>query len=442
MKILSSFHSINKAARRFFIVLWLFSLVFFGGFVMINKALAMPVNELKENFRSQIDELEKQIEAYRTGINNLQRESKSLKREISLLDTKIKSAELEVRRTDLVVQEIENGLTDKNLELGQADLKLDRERVILANYLQTIYESDQQGTLEIVLSNDKLSDIFDRINSLQRVQESIQESMVSIRQLKSNLEQDRQALEDQREEANQLKVLKEIQRRAIAYQQEEKKSLLSQTKGQESAYQNLLKKAAADAESIKKNLYLLEGVGVSMSLEIAYQQAKRASDLTGVRPAFLLAVLKNESSWGEKVGTGTWRRDMNARDQQPFIQICESLNLDPDKMPVSRKPNYGWGGAMGPGQFLPAVWQAYTPQIAQLTGHNPPNPWDIGDAFVATGIKMAQAGANEKTSNAEWKAAQIYFAGKRWNNPTYYFYGNQVMELAGIIQDQLDIITR
>jgi len=326
--------------------------------------------------------------------------------------------------------------------LGKAELKLERERIILINYLQTIYESDQQGMVEILLSNDKLSDIFDKINSLQQVQDSVRESMASIKQMKAGLEQDKQALEDRREETNQLKVLQEIQRRAIAYQQEEKKNLLTQTKGQESNYQSLLKKARVDAESIKKNLYLLEGAGVSMSLEIAYQQAKRASDLTGVRPAFLLAILKNESSWGERVGTGTWRRDMHARDQRPFIQICEELNLDPDKMPVSRKPGYGWGGAMGPGQFLPSVWLSYQSQIAKLTGHNPPNPWDIEDAFVATGIKMAQAGANEKTANSEWKAAQIYFAGKRWNNPTYYFYGNQVMELAGVIQDQLDIITK
>jgi len=441
MKILSNFHLINKATRCLFIVLWLFSFSFFGH-LTIEKALAASVSELKEDFRAQINNLEKQINDYQSGIIDLQKQTKTLKSEITLLDTKIKSAELEVQRTALSVQEIESGLADKNLALGQAELKLDRERVILTKYLQTIYESDQQGMVEIFLSNDKLSDIFDKINSLQQVQESIQESMASIKQLKGDLEQDKQALEDRREEMNQLKVLQEIQRRSIAYQQEEKKNLLSQTKGQESNYQNLLKKAKADAESIKKNLYLLEGVGVSMPLEAAYQQAKRASDLTGVRPAFLLAVLKNESSWGERVGTGTWRRDMHTRDQQPFIEICKALNLDPDKMPVSRRPSYGWGGAMGPAQFLPSVWLSYQSKIAKLTGHNPPNPWDIGDAFVAAGIKMAQAGANEKTSNAEWKAAQIYFAGKRWNNPTYYFYGNQVMDLAGVIQDQLDIITR
>ncbi|MBU4142934.1 hypothetical protein KJ590_02945, partial [Patescibacteria group bacterium] len=107
-----------------------------------------------------------------------------------------------------------------------------------------------------------------------------------------------------------------------------------------------------------------------------------------------------------------------------------------------RKPAYGWGGAMGPAQFLPSVWLQYKDKIAQLTGHNPPDPWDIEDAFVAASIKLTQAGAAAQTYNAEWKAAQIYFAGKRWNNKAYYFYGDQVMETASVIQEQLNIIVK
>jgi membrane-bound lytic murein transglycosylase B len=189
-------------------------------------------------------------------------------------------------------------------------------------------------------------------------------------------------------------------------------------------------------------MYLLEGVGLSMSLEDAYKHAKYAADRTGVRPAFLLAVLKQETSWGTNVGTGSWKKDMHKRDQPAFIQICDELNLDPDKMPVSRKPSYGWGGAMGPAQFLPATWLSYKDQIASLTGHNPPSPWDIDDAFTAAALKLANGGASQRTSAAEWKAAMIYFAGSRWNRSVYSFYGDSVMELAGIIQEQLDIITR
>ena len=444
MKIFFDFHiffrrfTANKTTRCLLIFLWFF--VFFG--VFFAGSAQASVEDLKQTMRAQITELERQINEYRSGISNLQSQSKTLKNEISLLDSKIKAAQLENQRTALAIQETELGLSDKNLALGQAELKLERERDILAKYIQTIYESDQQGVLEMVLSNSKLSDVFDKVNSLQEVQESIQESMASIKQLKESLVQDKQVLEDRKDELNQLKVLQEIQRRALDYQQDERKSLLNQTKGQESTYQNLLKKAKADADSIKKNLYSLEGAGISMSLEQAYFQAKKASELTGVRPAFLLAVLKKESSWGERVGTGTWRKDMHKRDQNAFIEICEKLGYDPDKMPVSRKPSYGWGGAMGPAQFLPAVWLSYEPQIARLTGHAVPDPWDIEDAFVAAGIKMAQAGAAAQTRDAEWKAAQIYFAGSRWNNPTYYFYGDQVMEMAGVIQGQLDIISR
>lgn len=419
---------------------WFFVLtVFFMFGAAVN---ATPAEDQKNNLRQQIDEIQRQIDAFRSNISGLHQQGNTLKREISLLDSKVKAIELEIRRTALNIRVTEEGISDKNLALGQFEMKLDRERQLLGKYVQAVYEADQQGTLEMILSNEKLSDIFDRASSLQEVQQGIQESMKAIKQMRVELEGDRQILEDRREELNQLKVLQEIQRRVLAFQQEERKNLLAQTKGQESNYQSLLKKAKADAESIRKNLYLLEGVGLAMTLEKAYQYAKQASDLTGIRPAFLLAVLKKESSWGEKMGTGTWRKDMHKRDQDAFVQICDELNLDPDTTPVSRKPAYGWGGAMGPAQFLPSVWLSYRDRVAQLTGHNPPDPWDIEDAFVAASIKLTQAGAAAQTYNTEWKAAQIYFAGKRWNNPTYYFYGDQVMEMAGVIQDQLNIIAR
>jgi len=405
-------------------------------------AWATTAEDQKNSLRQQIDEIQQQIDAYRSSISGLQQQSNTLKREVSLLDSKIKAAELEIRRTTLNIREAESGISDKNVALGESESKLERERQLLGKYVQAVYEADQQGTLEMILSNEKLSDIFDRASSLQEVQRGIQESMAAIKQLRIDLENDKAALEDRRDELNQLKVLQEIQRRTLALQQEEKKTLLAQTKGQESNYQTLIKKAQADATSIRQNLYLLEGVGLSMTLEKAYQYAKRASDLTGIRPAFLLAVLKNESSWGQKVGTGTWRKDMHTRDQKAFLQICEELNLDPDKMPVSRKPSYGWGGAMGPAQFLPSVWLEYQDRIAQLTGHNPPDPWSIEDAFVAASIKLTNAGAAAQTYNAEWKSAQIYFAGSRWNNKAYYFYGDRVMETASVIQSQLDVITK
>jgi len=404
------------------------------------KVTASPASDLTDQLHQQMNDLQQQIDAYRVSISQLQKQGKSLKGEVAKLNSKIKAAELEVKRIKLSISDTENEISDKNVVLGQAELKLDRERGIVGEYIRLIDEYDQQDLVELILKNDRLADIFDEVNSLETVQEKVQESMATIQQLKITLENDRTALQDRRDELNQLKVLQELQERSVVAQQTEKNDLLTQTKGQEANYQQMLTRAKADAASIRQQLYLLEGVGVAMTLEQAYQYAKKAGDLTGVRPAFLMAVLKKESSWGGNVGTGTWRTDMKSSDQKAFLQICDELNLDPDKTPVSHRAWYGYGGAIGPAQFLPTTWLAYKNQIANLTGHNPPDPWNIGDAFVAAGIKMAQAGANAKTTDAEWKSAQIYFAGSRWNNPSYYFYGDQIMDLAGVIQEQLDII--
>ncbi len=424
------------------VILWFFSLA--GIVFLANRVLASPAaDQLKEDLHQQINDLQQQIENYRSNIQVVQQQSKSLKGEISLLDSKAKSINLEIQSTNLAVKQTENEITDKNIALGQSELKLDREKETLGEYVRTVDEFDQQGgLLEIILANEKISDVFEQMNSLESAQRGIQEGMVQIQKLKVTLEDDKQALEDKRQELNQLIVLQGIQRRSLIEQETEKKDLLAQTKGQESNFQTLLKKAQSDTQSIRSQLYLLEGVGVSMPLEKAYEYAKKAADLTGVRPAFLLAVLKKESSWGGNMGKGNWRSDMRSADQKAFLVICGKLNLDPDKMPVSHRAWYGYGGAIGPAQFLPSVWLAYESRIASLTGHNPPDPWDIEDAFVAAAIKLAEGGASSATNNAEWKAAQIYFAGSRWNNPTYYFYGDQVMDLAGVIQEQLDLIIK
>ncbi|KKT76211.1 MAG: Peptidase M23 [Parcubacteria group bacterium GW2011_GWF2_44_7] len=432
----------RKKITRSFCVILCFFILAGGFFYWPRQAVFSSSDELKESLRQQMNELQQQIDAYRASIKGIQQQGKSLSREISLLDNKIKSANLEIRRTNLAIRQAENDLADKNVAIGQAELKLEREREILGEYIRIIYEVGQQDFWEVIFKTGKLSEIFDEIAAYDNIQKNIQVSMSQIRDLHVSLEGDKQGLEERREDFNQLKVLQELQKMALAGEEQDKKNLLAQTKGQESTYQKLLTKASADAAAIRQNLYLLEGVGLSMSLEQAYYHAKRAGDLTGIRPAFLLAILKKESSWGQKVGTGTWRKDMRPADQQAFIEICEKLGRDPDKTPVSRKPSYGWGGAMGPAQFLPSTWLAYEEKIANLTGHWPPDPWDIGDAFVAAAIKLTQNGAVAGNENSEWKAAQIYFAGRNWNNPSYYFYGDQVMEFAAVIQEQLNLISR
>ncbi|MFH0851991.1 MAG: lytic murein transglycosylase [bacterium] len=440
-------HKINRknvglglfGVRRFFVYTFVLSAAVF--FVWIAGARG-SVDDLRSSLQQDLDKVQAEINQYRAKINVAQTQGKTLKREMQLLTDKGKELELQIKQTDLILQQTQLGINDKTSEIEKQEVKLNREKALLAQYLQGLYEIDQSSMLALVFSQKNLSDIFGEMNSLETLQRRTYDTISEIKITKKELEDQKQELSDRKEEELQLKSLQQIQRGALRLQQAEKDSLLKQTKGEETAYQALLKKATADATAIRKQIYMLEGVGLSMTLEDAYKHAKFAADRTGVRPAFLLAVLKQESSWGTNVGKGTWKKDMRVADQKAFVQICDELNLDPDQMPVSRRPSYGWGGAMGPAQFLPTTWLAYKDRVAALTGHNPPSPWDIDDAFTAAALKLANAGANQRTADIEWKAAMIYFAGNNWGKAVYSFYGDSVMELARVIQEQLDIMLK
>jgi len=400
------------------------------------------IDKLKNDLRQQLEEVQNKINFYNQQIKQKEKEAKTLKREIEILEDQIQQTELEIQQTELAIREIDLTIKEKEKEIAKFTQQIDQQKIILTEYLRTIYQYDQISLPEIILKRQNFSDFFEEVQSLENIQAKIQVILQELQSLKNKLEDEKSILEDKKEEQNQLRSLQEIQKISLEKRKQEKNNLLKQTKGQESLFKKLMDKAISDIESIKNQLYLLEGVGLKMTLEEALSHAQFASSKTGVRPAFLLAVLKKESSWGTNVGTGTWRQDMHPRDQQAFLDICKKLNLNPDKMPVSRKPSYGWGGAMGPAQFLPTTWLLYEEEIANLTGHHPPNPWDIDDAFVGAALKLAKNGANIGTYEAEWKAAMIYFAGQRWSNPLFNFYGDSVMELAEVIQEQIDLIER
>jgi membrane-bound lytic murein transglycosylase B len=99
--------------------------------------------------------------------------------------------------------------------------------------------------------------------------------------------------------------------------------------------------------------------------------------------------------------------------------------------------SFGYGGAMGPAQFIPSTWSSYRERIKAITG-KPSDPWDIKDAFLAAGLYLADSGAKAQTYNAEWKAAMIYFSGS--TSSKYSFYGNSVMKTAAGFADDIALL--
>ncbi len=407
------------------------------------QATSEDVRARRAILEEDLAELERKIEGQQTILQEKQRESVSLERDIAIFDAKIESAALSIKARDLSIKKLGAEIGTKTEVIGSLSAKLEREKQSLGQLLRKTREIDTFSLAEVVLANKNISDFFADINSFTAIQAALQDSFVEINATKDKTQEEKIVLEDKRQEEQELRKIQELQKRRIAEDKDKKNDILKISKGQEAIYQNIIAGIEKDAAKIRTELFILQGTD-AIPFEKALELANTASQKTGVRPALILGVIAEESNLGQNVGTGNWKADMHpTRDRPIFEEITRKLGLNPDAMPVSKKPWYGWGGAMGPAQFIPSTWVLYEEKIAKLTGHNPPNPWDPYDAFVAAGLLMKENGAAKGTYEAERLAALRYFAG--WKNATkkaYAFYGDDVMELAGKYQQQIDILQR
>lgn len=404
----------------------------------------------RSELERQLVQLEGEAEVLDKNIQQTQGDARNLGNEVKTIDAEVRRRELEIRRLTLAIKKTGIEIKQKAEAVALLTRKIAHSRAALAGSLFLLSTHEDDDGLSILLKHRSLSDFFNSIHTLERVQSDIHETLTAFKEDRATLEREKEELEQVREEQQELQSLQEVERRFLAQKKAEKDELLRLTRGKEALFQQLLKSKKRDITTLRTQLFYLEKTGITA--EEAVQLADRAAKRTGIRTAFLLALLEVETgkqfedgviSVGTNLGTGNWQRDLYdcyvhlhkpkvaQAEKAAFFAITEGLGLDPDKMPVSRRPNYGCGGAMGPAQFLPTTWRRFESRVGDLTGHTPPSPWNVEDAFTAAALFLADAGADAQTTAGEIRAAKTYISGSpSCSRYICKSYSNRIISLA------------
>lgn len=448
-------HTFSFFKRNLLRILFL-AIIFAMIFVFADTTSAETALEKRERqLREELEELEKQQEAVQKSLNIQKGKTATIQRDVNILEDQIYSAELSIQKKNIEIQELSQTINLKKQTIEELNDKMDRSRDALAELIKQADEIDKTSLPEIILSNKTLTDFFAELDSYNNIQRQLEELFDQIREIKSETEEETEELAQKQNQELDVKKEIEAERRTIANKKTEKDTLLNISKQSEATYESILEQKRAEAARIRSALFQLrdtDGIPFGEALEYA-QSASRA---TGVRAAFILAILTQESDLGKNVGTcnlagqpeskkwtsimpgpndGSWRDD-----QTIFKRITADLGLDPDSVPLSCPWQGGWGGAMGPSQFIPVTWQSYETRLASTLGVTTPDPWNPEHAIMATALYVKDLGAAAGGYTAERTAALKYYAGSNWSLPQNAFYGNSVIAHANRIQDQVDFL--
>lgn len=424
--------------------------------------------ERRARIEAELMNVERQILTQQRLVAEKQDERQTLERDIALIEGEISQAQLGIQARSAAIEQLSDQIGEKEVVLDVLSEKMVKQQDSLADLIRKSATQSDYTLVEVVLSKRNFSDFFSDVATFETLKESLNESLEVLQGIEEDTIEQKEVLASKKATEAEMKRIQELEKDLIEEREREKAQILTVTKGEEAEYQALLSSQQKTAAQLRSQLFDLLGGGGGIPFGEAVELANYAERVTGVDAALILAILEQETNIGSNLGSCLFTDSTSdrpvmhpTRDEPVFLAIAEILGFDPKTRTVScpiiqNGQRVGWGGAMGPSQFIPSTWAYYggivsdgaggyiysrsADAIRSINGGNIANPFNNRDAFIATALLMRDNGANG-TYDGDRMAALRYYAG--WGgatNPANAFYGNQVMNRKSRLAQEIQIL--
>lgn len=169
----------------------------------------------------------------------------TLQKQIEIIDTEQERNRQQIESTQkkLITLEEETGKLEREIEGKESSIKY--QKAMLSGLMQAYYERHQEGTLKIVLLNSNFSNILSQADYLNHSSEKMSESLYALQEIRSDLQVKQDDLAQKKEEHEKLQEELEDKKSSLQDNEAKKQSLLVQTQGEETKYQQLLARVEA-----------------------------------------------------------------------------------------------------------------------------------------------------------------------------------------------------
>jgi len=412
----------------------------------------------RADLQAQYDQLQVEIAQQQKILDDTQAKKKTYAGNVTQLNAQIKQAQAQIAAKTIQINQLASEIKSKTAVITQLAARIQAGQDSLAGMLRQEAQLDDTSLAEVAFGDADVSSFFSDLDAFASVERNMQSLFSDIQAAKAQTETQRQQLADKQNATQDAKFNVETTKQKIAVDAAAQQQLLAITTNQATQYQKVLAANQAKAAAIRAALFpLRDASAIQFGDALKYAQAAQRS--TGVDPALVLAILTQESNLGANVGqcylsddstgagvgknTGTiFAKVMSpTRDVPPFLTLSNQLGFDPHHQVVSCPiaSAGGWGGAMGPAQFIASTWALYANRIASASGDSVANPWSPKDAISAMSVYLSDLGAGAGGYTAEHTAAAKYYAGGGWATAGQA-YGNQVMAKVASIQQNIDFL--
>lgn len=237
-----------------------FSNIHIGFTQSINNELKITdeVSQDLADKKNSIEKLNAQIDDYEKKISEKVTEKISLNQQLEILQNRMARTELQIEETNAKIDLVNLELVNIEKQAILVQVKLERQREMIADVLQNIQVQDQQLPMQVFFGNKNFSEIFDDIQRLSQMNKDLKNSVDSVKATKKQLLETRVSEEKNRDDFEKLHERLTQDKLQLNTESSARQSLLIATKQSETRFRSLLTELKQEQDYINQQIQNLQ----------------------------------------------------------------------------------------------------------------------------------------------------------------------------------------
>ncbi len=191
-----------------------------------------------DNFDEKIAAVQKKIDEYNAQASKLADKRETLENQLAKLNNEKARIQAQIDLSEAKAKKLADQITKSELQIAQ-------NQDALGSLMADIALDEDVSTIEMLASSDNIGDFLDKQTYQATVQQNLTDTIKKINKLKDRLQK-------QKKDVEEILAGQRRARSALAAKEAEKAQLISQTKGQESAFQKLSSKAKKERAELQR----------------------------------------------------------------------------------------------------------------------------------------------------------------------------------------------
>ncbi|EKE11678.1 MAG: hypothetical protein ACD_15C00037G0007 [uncultured bacterium] len=296
----------------------------------------------------------------------------TIQNQLNLYNAQQEKTEKELKQTQEKVKTTGEKIDDLDKEIREKEKTIKYQQTLLTGLIQSYYEYNQEGVLQIVLLKESFSNFFDQNDRVEQASSKVNDVLRNIQETKNELEKEYEEIAQKKRESEELKKELEEKQEKLEYNEQQKKALLVQTKGEEQKYRELL----ARVEQQKMELFDFSSAANSDELIASVSSYPKPDNKYWASSWYFS---QRDSKWGNQA-IGNSKTLMSgygcAVTSLAMVFKKNGASVDPGKM--AKQPIFSYDLIKWPGSWSPGI------KLASSIAHSGVN-WSTVSSEISKG---------------------------------------------------------